>query len=931
MRNLQGDALVDLLRDAGPDGKVYVARVVAANLALLGRHRQQRLSRQRLGVDPERNLNAAGVGQHDLFVDRLVERLPAKVDGRGVQFVLDEVRIRRQFDVVCGSTLDFAHGHRANLRVRLGKVRDLHAFLFARLEVAADGEDVEDLLGIRIFERRVGIALGPASFYPLRLVESLVHHLLDHRRLILVDVRVVVRLEHPLEPRGDRSCVSHRDVLTLCGVVEDAAKVDERVAEVEVGERKLRAEVDGIDVRIIVVAHQQFVANLVRLAVAAVIGVERDPDSRRLVRLELPIRLGLDVKRWVHLDRESQGDLGDVAHGDRLLLDLVLKVWVVRKLECEGVFGEVHQRDGNRRGRVNCHHLLCLPVRTRGVFTHQSLNHVTLVLGYTRESEHHRGFGRHGDLLRRHRERDAQLAVGGQRLLLLFLDADLLQVALLRILLRCPLLDRLLDFLFGGDVVPHQLLQLARVVRDHNLAVERSVLELRAKVDGVWSVEVGTRGQAPDALGCERNHERRALDDHHVEFIPVHHELVHVHRHRESVLLTGLKGLLPGVHEKCAVGVLHKGSNIRGNQRLVRDVNHLGLVSQHGHLAPLELGDPDGVRIVRFLREPERGSTRVRGYEQLHRGFGRPDCGDSRGQVDETEALSHHGERQLEGPLRVDRPRRGFAVPRAQTPALGVLRLDDKFSRNPRAVFHRDCSGVLVPDEARAKVQGSRGQLQRWDLAVRREWDPVQGLTHARYVHVQGGGVPGLSFADELELNLLFSKRQNRPGRWQARELTLGVTGNPEREPHRDFAPVMNGEVLCVPEPVAHDAEIEALRVNRKRRADNFSFEVQRRRYLPVHDLPLERLVELAQRVRAQRHDHGLDLPHGYDPRGRLERKVHRRSRPGLRRDEPKLGGNLASVHELNLVLVHRADEHVANLQGVVREHRDGSDGVALE
>ena len=256
VRNLQGDALVDLVRDAGPDGEVYVARVVAANLALLGRHRQQRLSRKRLGVDPERNLNAAGVGQHDLFVDRLVERLPAKVDGRGVQFVLDEVRIRRQFDVVRGSTLDFAHGHRANLRVRLGKVRDLHAFLFARLEVAADGEDVEDLLGIRIFERRVGIALGPASFYPLRLVESLVHHLLDHRRLILVDVRVVVRLEHPLEPRGDRSCVSHRDVLTLCGVVEDAAKVDERVAEVEVGERKLRAEVDGIDVRIIVVAHQ---------------------------------------------------------------------------------------------------------------------------------------------------------------------------------------------------------------------------------------------------------------------------------------------------------------------------------------------------------------------------------------------------------------------------------------------------------------------------------------------------------------------------------------------------------------------------------------------------------------------------------------------------------------------------------------------------
>ena len=141
----------------------------------------------------------------------------------------------------------------------------------------------------------------------------------------------------------------------------------------------------------------------------------------------------------------------------------------------------------------------------------------------------------------------------------------------------------------------------------------------------------------------------------------------------------------------------------------------------------------------------------------------------------------------------------------------------------------------------------------------------------------------------------------------------------------------MHGEVFRVPKPVTHHAEIEALSVNRKRRPDDFPFKVQPRGNLPVHDLPLERLVELAEGIRAQRHGHGLDLPHRYDTRGGLEGKVDRRSRVRRRRDKPKLGGNLAAVDELNLVLVHGADEHVANLQGVVREHRDGSHGVALE
>ena len=607
VRNLEGHDLVDLLGDPGPNGKVYVTRVAALHVTLLGRHRQQRLPGQRLGVDPERDLHAPGVGQHDLLVDRLVESLPAEIDGRGVQFVLDEVSVGGELHVVRGTAFHLADGDGTNLGVRLGKVRYLHAFLLARLEVAADGEHVENLLGICVSKR--GGNLGPPRLYPLPLVQPILHHLIHHRRFVFVHLAVVVvGFKHPLEPGGNGTGVSHGDVLALRGVVEHRAKVDERVAHVEVGKRNLRAEVDGIDVRVIVVAHEQLVANLVGLAVAAVVRVEGDPDRRRLVGFQFPVRFGLYVKRGVHLYSEPQGNRRDVAHGDGLFLDLVGEIRIVRKLEREGVLGEVHQRDGDGGGGVNRHHLLRLPVRPSGVFTHQSLPDVALELGKAREREHHRGLGPHGDLLRGHREGDAELAVGWERFLLLLLDADLLQVALTRILLRRLFLDRLLDLLLGGDVAPHQLLQLTRVVGHHDFPAERSILELRAKVDGAGSVEVGARGQAPDPLGAERDHERRALDDHDVELILVNHELVHVNSHRERVLLAGLQGFLPGVHEKGAIRVLHKGSDIRGDQRLVRHVNHPRLVPQHGRLAPFDLGNPDGVGVVRFLREPQRGS-----------------------------------------------------------------------------------------------------------------------------------------------------------------------------------------------------------------------------------------------------------------------------------------------------------------------------------
>ena len=68
--------------------------------------------------------------------------------------------------------------------------------------------------------------------------------------------------------------------------------------------------------------------------------------------------------------------------------------------------------------------------------------------------------------------------------------------------------------LFRGDVCPHELLQLSRVVRHDDLAGEGAVLELRTKLHGVGDVHVVASDERPDALRLEGNGDGLALDHH---------------------------------------------------------------------------------------------------------------------------------------------------------------------------------------------------------------------------------------------------------------------------------------------------------------------------------------------------------------------------------------------------------------------------------
>ena len=76
----------------------------------------------------------------------LVEIHAAEIDGGDVELVLDLHALGFQRDFVRGAAFDLAHGDRANLAVRLRKVRNLNLFLLARRELASDWQDVEHLL-----------------------------------------------------------------------------------------------------------------------------------------------------------------------------------------------------------------------------------------------------------------------------------------------------------------------------------------------------------------------------------------------------------------------------------------------------------------------------------------------------------------------------------------------------------------------------------------------------------------------------------------------------------------------------------------------------------------------------------------------------------------------------------------------------------------
>ena len=616
------------------------------------------------------------------------------------------------------------------------------------------------------------------------------------------------------------------------------------------------------------------------------------------------------------------------------------------------------------------HHLAPLVRRAARVSAHQRLQNLPLQLGDAEQRKRDGCLGVHGDALGLDREHDTHLAVRLVRPEILVRAArrDHREVLARVRHRRAPLL-------VGGDVFPNQLLDDARVVRHDNLARKRAVLELRAEREHVRRAvrvepaQVLARHQRPHALGFQRERRRAPLRDHHAQRVAVRKRLVHVRAHDDLANLTRRQRQVARRrrHLKRGLAVPRERAELRRDGAVVAREDAPVRIAQNADFAE---PDPEGSRVVRRLGiERRRGRDvsgqriervamlrRARGVrprlvhralerlEKTHErpargGFDRhrarrllrPDAHHRERHADDAQVVRAQGHDELRRRVHGERSRIGRRRPARQLRRERVLRRDDEFRGHARRVGHRHDAALLVLKKHLAERQGGWRHRQLRHSALRADRHARHRVTDARYVQQNLLDVQPLRARHELHLDLLLPEGQDRACRGEHRELRPRRVHarHAQREPHRNLARVSQREGLGLSEPERGDAKVHAARVDVRRelRADDAPAEVQERVALgPLHR-ELERLVERAQRLAAQSDGDRARLAHGERAGARLKRKHAPRVRRALRvvaalaPREHAL--DLAAVHELHLVLVHGANEHVAHLQRVVVEHRE--------
>ena len=336
-------------------------------------------------------------------------------------------------------------------------------------------------------------------------------------------------------------------------------------------------------------------------------------------------------------------------------------------------------------------------------------------------------------------------------------------------------------------------------------------------------------------------------------------------------------------------------------------------------------------RGVEVLKKTHERSARGGFQRHLGRGSLRPDAHHRERHADDAQVVRAKGHNHLRLGHRGERPRIGRRRPARQLRRERVLRRDGELRGHARGVAHRHDARLLVLEEHLTERQRLRRRRQLRHSALRAEGQTSHRVADAGYVQQNLLDVPPLLTRHELRLDALLAEGQDRARAGEQRELRPGLVRarHAQREPHGNLARVFERERFRHPEPQRGDSEIQpGGRVDvreRELRADDAPAKVQVRVALAALHEKLERLVERAERLAAQSHGDRARLADAERAARRLERK----HAPGVGLFAAvvaavlELALDLAAVHELHLVLVHGAHEHVANLQRVVVEHRE--------